>query len=93
MEEQKQTFDPNKKYQWQPEDKFELDGFQFSVMLNAIRAFLSSEDAMKVLLLKEASDNLEKVLAESVNSGKVKEMEEKPVIQGPLTLEKEVPIS
>ena len=49
MEEQKQTFDPNKKYQWNKEDKFELDGLQFSVMLNAHRAILGSEESIKIL--------------------------------------------
>ena len=76
MEEQKQTFDPNKKYQWNKEDKFELDGLQFSVMLIAHRAIFGSEESIKILLLKESADNLEKILANSVNSGIVKELED-----------------
>ena len=60
-------------------------------MLNAHRAILGSEESIKILLLKESADNLEKILANSVNSGIVKELEDPS--KKPLTLEKEIPIS
>jgi len=84
-------YNNNVNYQWKPEDEFKLNGLQFSILLQAHRAILRTEDAMRTLLVKESSDNLEKLLEEAVNSGVVKEAvpPAPPVEQPPLTLEKE----
>ena len=36
------TYDPNKRYTWTPNDKFELSGAEFGLILNAFRATLLS---------------------------------------------------
>ena len=91
MEEQKNTFNPGKNYKWEKDAEFKLNGLQFSILLQAHRAILRTEDAMRTLLVKESSDNLEKLLEEAVNSGVVKEVVPPgpQVEQPPLTLEKE----
>ena len=39
------TYDPNKRYTWTPEDKFELTGQEFGLILNTVRTYLMSEEA------------------------------------------------
>lgn len=91
MGEKENIFNPSKSYQWEPTDKFEISGMEFNILLQSLRAVLRTEDAMRILLIKEASDNLENVLKKAVNSGVVKEAipPGSVVEQPPLTLEKE----
>jgi hypothetical protein len=70
------TYDPNKKYTWTPGTKFEFSGSEFGVLLNALRAILSSEEAQRILLAERASEMIENVLAKSVAKGDVKEVVE-----------------
>ena len=70
------SYDPNKKYQWTPNDKFEFSGAEFGVLLNALRAILASEEAQRILLAERANDIIENVLAKSVEKGNVKEVVE-----------------
>ena len=87
MGDKEELFNTNKQYQWNPQDKFELDGTAFSILLNTCRAILGSEEGMKIMAVKQASDKLEDILRQAVNTGAVKELEQ------PLTLNKEVPIN
>lgn len=73
------SYDPNKKYKWTPEDPFTFSGNEFGVLLNALRAILSTPDAQRVLLADKANDIVENALARAVESGVVKEApEEEP---------------
>lgn len=59
-------------YQWTPEDKFEFEGVEFSVLVNALRDFLNTESSQKVLMVKAAFEVVEKKLKEGVDSGVIK---------------------
>lgn len=72
------TYDPNKRYTWTPDDKFEFTGAEFGLVLNAFRAVLNTEEAGKILLANEANQAVERALAAAVEAGVVKEAEEAP---------------
>lgn len=66
-------YDPNKRYTWQPEDKFELSGREFGLILNTLRAILNTEEAAKILLAQQANAVVEGALARGVEQDIVKE--------------------
>jgi len=70
------TYDPNKRYTWTPQDKFELNGNEFGLILNALRALLSTEEAGRILLANEANQAVERALAAAVEADVVKEAPE-----------------
>jgi hypothetical protein len=70
------TFDPNKKYTWAIDSEFTLSGNDFGILLNSLRAILSTEEAQRVLLADKASQIMEATLAEAVQSGSVVEVPE-----------------
>jgi hypothetical protein len=73
---EKITYDPNKKYSWTPEDSFTLSGGEFGVILNTLRAILSTPEASKILLANQANTIVEATLAKAVEDGVVKEAPE-----------------
>ena len=73
---EKITYDPNKKYTWTPEDKFELSGSEFGLILNTLRAVLNTEEAGRILLANQANNVVEGILAQAVEAGVVKEAPE-----------------
>jgi hypothetical protein len=73
---EKITYDPNKKYSWTPEDSFTLSGGEFGVILNTLRAILSTPEASKILLANQANTIVEATLAKAVENGVVKEAPE-----------------
>lgn len=74
-------YDPAKKYQWTPETKFVLNGQEFGILLNTIRAILQAEEAQKVMLAINSSNALDSVLAKAVAGGVVKEAPEQDEIR------------
>jgi hypothetical protein len=68
------TYNPNARYTWNPEDKFELTGSEFGLMLNAFRAILNTPEAGRILMASEANDAVERVLARAVEADIVKEV-------------------
>lgn len=70
------SYDPNKKYGWTPEDQFVMSGQEFGIVLNALRAVLNTQEAARILLANEANKAIEGVLSRGVESGMVKEIEE-----------------
>lgn len=76
VNDQKPVYDPKKKYTWTPEDPFILSGNDFGVLLNALRAILSTPDAQRVLLADRANDIIENAMARAVEAGVVKEAPE-----------------
>jgi hypothetical protein len=69
-------YDANKKYTWTPEDKFEISGKDFGLILNTVRSFLASEEAGRFQLMMKSNEVIEKLMAESVEKGIVKEVQE-----------------
>ena len=69
-------YDPNKRYTWTPEDKFELSGQEFGLFLNTVRSFLASEEAARYQLMMQANEVIEKLMAENVEKNIIKESSE-----------------
>lgn len=72
------TYDPSKKYTWTPEDKFELSGSQFGLLLNTLRVITSTPEAQRILMANEAALVIEEIMAKSVEAGVVKEVDDQP---------------
>jgi len=69
-------FDPTKKYTWSQDESFALTGGEFGLLLNALRAIISTKEAQTILLASKAADVIEGVLAQGVEKGFVKEITE-----------------
>jgi hypothetical protein len=69
-------FDPNKKYTWNMDAQFVLDGGNFGMLLNAMRAIINTKEAQTILLAKQAGDVLEDALTAGVEAGIVVEVPE-----------------
>ena len=78
LQEQQQApkFDPNKKYTWGTDAKFVLDGGDFGMLLNTLRAIVNTKEAQTILLAKQAGDVLEDTLSAAVEAGVVVELPE-----------------
>ena len=71
---EKPKFDPKKKYTWPTEAQFVLGGNEFGLLLNALRAIVSTKEAQTILLANQAGDALENILATAVENGIVVEL-------------------
>jgi len=72
-------YDPNKRYSWTPQDKFELTGEQFGTILNAVRAIIGTPEAQRILAIARANDVIEQMMVKAVEDGTVLEIpEQKP---------------
>ena len=69
------NYDPSKMYTWTPEDKFEMTGEEFGIVLNAIRGVLATPEAARILLLDKANTAIESMMAKAVEQGTVVEAE------------------
>ena len=75
-------YNPNSKYTWKPEDTFTLNGQEFGLILNTVRAYLSSEEAARFQLMVQTNQVIEKLMKEAVEADIVKEqVEETPTMQ------------
>jgi hypothetical protein len=72
------TYDPNKRYTWTPDDKFEISGAEFGLILNSLRATISTPEAARILLANEANQAIENALAKAVEADVVKEVVDQP---------------
>jgi hypothetical protein len=68
-------YDPAKRYTWTPEDTFTITGQQFGLILNTVRAYLSSEEAARFQLMMQANEVIEKLMIEGVEADIIKEVE------------------
>lgn len=68
-EEPGNEFDPSKAYTWSPDATFTLNAGEFGIVLNALRATLSSPEAHKLFLAMRANDIVEEQLAKAVKTG------------------------
>lgn len=69
---------PNTPYQWKEEEIFELNGKEFELIINTVRAILNTAESQKVLLLARVAELLESQLVRGIESGKVFPAPEKP---------------
>lgn len=70
---EKNSYDPNKSYRWQPDTEFKLTGAEFGIVLNSLRAIIMTEEAQRILLANEANKIVENILYKGVESGDVTE--------------------
>lgn len=70
------TYDSNKHYSWKSDEEFIITGQEFGLILNTLRAILSTEQAQQILLTARANDVLEKLMANNVEKGKIIEKEQ-----------------
>jgi hypothetical protein len=68
-------YNPQKSYTWKPEDKFEISGSQFGMILNTFRTILSSPLAAMFRNIEQANVTVEEIMATGVQSGIIKEIE------------------
>jgi len=68
-------YDPAKRYTWTPEDTFTITGQQFGLILNTVRAYLSSEEAARFQLMMQANEVIEKLMIQGVEADIIKEVE------------------
>jgi hypothetical protein len=73
------SYNPNSKYTWTPEDTFTLTGQEFGLILNTVRAYLSSEEAARFQLMMQTNQVIEKIMKENVESDVIKEVVEETV--------------
>jgi hypothetical protein len=73
------SYNPNSKYTWKPEDTFTLTGQEFGLILNTVRAYLSSEEAARFQLMMQTNQVIEKIMKENVESDVIKEVVEETV--------------
>jgi len=69
-------YDPNTKYGWDESTPFTLNGNEFGLILNTFRNILATPESQKVLMLNQASNAMEGVLARNVESGAIEPAKE-----------------
>ena len=67
-------YDPNKVYTWAQDEKFELTGREFGLILNTLRAVLNTEQANTILMANTANRVIENIMADMVEKGIIKEV-------------------
>lgn len=67
---------PNTPYQWKDDAQFTLNGKEFELLINTVRAILTTPESQKVLLLAQVNNVLENLLAKEIQSGQVFQVEE-----------------
>lgn len=75
---EKPQYNPQGRYTWKPEDKFELTGQQFGLILNMVRSYLASEEAGKLMLMQQANDVIEGLMKKGVEGGVIVDAPEEP---------------
>jgi hypothetical protein len=73
------AYDNNKSYSWKQDEQFTISGQEFGLILNTIRAILSTESAQQILLAARTNDVLEKLMADNVENGKVIEKKQSKI--------------
>jgi hypothetical protein len=66
------SYDPTQKYIWSPDEKIELTGQEFAIVVNAVRSILNLPEAPAIILADKANSALDNVMAKSVEEGKIK---------------------
>jgi len=66
-------YDSQKRYTWTPEDKFEITGQEFGLILNTVRSYLASEDAARFQLMQQTNQVIEKIMKAGVENDVIKE--------------------
>ena len=62
-------YNPNSRYTWKPEDKFQITAQQFGLILNMVRSYLGTEEAGKFMLMQQTNDVIESIMKDGVKEG------------------------
>lgn len=76
MEEKKPKFDPVKKYNWDPEAQFILNGRDFGLILNTFRLVLTSQQSQLLNMVDQAASRMDLALMRAVEEGIAREVPE-----------------
>jgi hypothetical protein len=68
------VYDPAKKYSWGVEGQFVMNGQEFGLILNTLRAVVSTEEAVKILLADKACQVMESLMSKGVSEGSIVEV-------------------
>jgi len=68
-------FDPNKKYTWPIDASITLTGNEFGLIMNALRATISTQEAATIILAHKASEMVDDILVRVVETGVAVETE------------------
>ena len=67
------TYDPRKKYIWSKDANFSISGNEFGLLLNTLRAVISTEQAQIILRAAESAEVIEQMMAKGVAEGVITE--------------------
>jgi hypothetical protein len=82
------SYNPSKRYSWTPEDKFELTGDQFGIILNAVRGIMGTPETQRILALEKANNVFENLMAKAVEDGVVLEIPDQGKMEAQLKVVK-----
>lgn len=66
------SYNPSDRYVWKPDEKIELTGEEFAMMLNAVRSVLNLPEAPAILLAHQANQAIDGVMERYVSLGVIK---------------------
>lgn len=72
------TYDPSERYVWKPDEKIELSGEEFAMMVNAVRSVLNLPEAQTIILAYQATQAADKIMERYVAAGVIKPMQQQP---------------
>ena len=67
-------YNPEKQYTWKADDKFELNGQEFGLIINIVKSLINTEEAKKFQLLFKANEILENSVKISVENNIAQEI-------------------
>lgn len=70
------SYNPSERYVWKPDEKIELSGEEFAIMLNAMRSVLNLPEAPVILLAHQANQAMDNVMERYVAAGVIKPMQQ-----------------
>ena len=80
-------YNPNSRYTWKPEDKFEISGQEFGLILNMVRSYLATEEAGKYQLMMRTNEVIEKLMEQGVTADVIVEAPEQEVQKQPTPMQ------
>lgn len=66
------SYNPTDRYVWSPDEKIELSGEEFAIMLNAVRSVLNLPEAPAIILAHQANQAIDGVMERYVSAGVIK---------------------
>lgn len=73
------SYNPTDRYVWAPDEKIEITGEEFAIMLNAVRSVLNLPEAPAIILAHQANQAIDGVMGRYVSAGVIKPV--KPQMQ------------